>query len=577
MQTTASIEILPIIFGLFGGLALFLYGMEQMTGALKTVAGSKMKNLLARMTSNKIKGSVTGAFATAVVQSSSVTTVLVVGFISAGLLNLTQAISIIVGANVGTTLTVQIIAFNVTEYSLLMIAVGFGIRFLVKHEKIKYLGLMLMGFGLIFLGMQLMSNATSPLRAYEPFVNAMRYMENPVIGIIVAATFTAIIQSSAATIGIVISLATQGFITLEAGIALTLGANVGTCITAMLASIGSNREGKQAALSHVLINIVGVIIWLPFIYYLEELAKFISPSFSNLSGLNRIASEAPRQIANAHTIFNLSNSLLFLPFTGLLAKFISWIVPLKPSEVPEIVKPKFVNKVYLKTPSIALDRVRMEIARQAKRALWMVKEIPVALDSDDKQKLKLVKKMDNEVDTLHEIIINFLGKLSKEELTSSESNLLQGYLSAANYIENIGDVVETNLYTLGKERLKADQEFSEKLDEFTKPYFEKVISCLDEAIKSLTEGDLQKAENVIESKSEVTSLADNALDHLSSRLHREKDLELSEFRIQTDVIENFRRIYYLAKRLAKVVSTMNFAGNHFVQPPIQEELPFDSK
>ena len=287
MQTTASIEILPIIFGLFGGLALFLYGMEQMTGALKTVAGSKMKNLLARMTSNKIKGSVTGAFATAVVQSSSVTTVLVVGFISAGLLNLTQAISIIVGANVGTTLTVQIIAFNVTEYSLLMIAVGFGIRFLVKHEKIKYLGLMLMGFGLIFLGMQLMSNATSPLRAYEPFVNAMRYMENPVIGIIVAATFTAIIQSSAATIGIVISLATQGFITLEAGIALTLGANVGTCITAMLASIGSNREGKQAALSHVLINIVGVIIWLPFIYYLEELAKFISPSFSNLSGLNR--------------------------------------------------------------------------------------------------------------------------------------------------------------------------------------------------------------------------------------------------------------------------------------------------
>jgi len=577
MQTTASIEILPIIFGLFGGLALFLYGMEQMTGALKTVAGSKMKNLLARMTSNKIKGSVTGAFATAVVQSSSVTTVLVVGFISAGLLNLTQAISIIVGANVGTTLTVQIIAFNVTEYSLLMIAVGFGIRFLVKHEKIKYLGLMLMGFGLIFLGMQLMSNATSPLRAYEPFVNAMRYMENPVIGIIVAATFTAIIQSSAATIGIVISLATQGFITLEAGIALTLGANVGTCITAMLASIGSNREGKQAALSHVLINIVGVIIWLPFIYYLEELAKFISPSFSNLSGLNRIASEAPRQIANAHTIFNLSNSLLFLPFTGLLAKFISWIVPLKPSEVPEIVKPKFVNKIYLKTPSIALDRVRMEIARQAKRALWMVKEIPVALDSDDKQKLKLVKKMDNEVDTLHEIIINFLGKLSKEELTSSESNLLQGYLSAANYIENIGDVVETNLYTLGKERLKADQEFSEKLDEFTKPYFEKVISCLDEAIKSLTEGDLQKAENVIESKSEVTSLADNALDHLSSRLHREKDLELSEFRIQTDVIENFRRIYYLAKRLAKVVSTMNFAGNHFVQPPIQEELPFDSK
>ncbi|MBT8383664.1 MAG: Na/Pi cotransporter family protein [Ignavibacteriaceae bacterium] len=574
MQTNASIEILPIIFGLLGGLALFLYGMEQMTDALTTVAGSKMKNLLARMTSNRVKGAITGAFATAVVQSSSVTTVLVVGFISAGLLSLAQAISIIVGAQVGTTITVQIIAFRVTEYSLLMIAIGFGVRFLVKQEKIKYLGLMLMGFGLIFLGMQLMSDATYPLRSYEPFVNAMRYMENPVIGILVAATFTAIIQSSAATIGIVISLATQGFITLEAGIALTLGANVGTCITAILASIGTNREGKQAAVSHVLINIIGVAIWLPFLYNLEEVVRYISPSFENLSGINKIASEAPRQIANAHTIFNLANSIIFLPFTGILGKLISWILPVKPELVPEIVEPKYVNKIYLKTPNIALDRVRMEIARQAKRALWMVKEIPTALDSDDKQKLKLVRKMDNEVDALHEIIIDFLGKLSKEELTNVESNLLQGYLSAANYIENIGDVVETNLYTLGKERLKSDQEFSEKLDQFTKPYFNKVIESLDLSINSLTEGDLKKAELVIEAKSEVTELADNALDHLSKRLHSEKNLELSEFRIQIDVIENFRRIYYLAKRLAKTVTTMNFMDNNLIQPPIQEELPF---
>ena len=577
MENTASIEILPIIFGMLGGLALFLYGMEQMTGALKTVAGSKMKNLLARMTSNRIKGAVTGAFATAVVQSSSVTTVLVVGFISAGLLNLSQAISIIVGANVGTTLTVQIIAFKVTEYSLLMIATGFGIRFLVKHEKTKYLGLMLMGFGLIFLGMQLMSDATYPLRTYEPFVNLMKYMENPFIGILIAATFTAVIQSSAATIGIVISLASQGFISLEAGIALTLGANVGTCITAILASIGTSREGKQAALSHVLINIIGVLIWLPFLYHLAEAVKLISPSFNYLTGMDRIAAESPRQIANAHTVFNLTNSILFLPFTGLLAKFISWVIPLKPPELPEVIKPKFVGEIYLKTPGLALDRVRMEIARQAKRALWMVKEIPAALESDDKQKLKLVKKMDNEVDALHEIIIDFLGKLSKEELTTSESNLLQGYLSAANYIENIGDVVETNLYTLGKERFKSDVEFSKSTDEYIKPYYQKVIFTLDEAIKSLIQGNLKKAESVIESKTEITELADRALDHLSSRLHKEKDLELSEFRIQTDIIENFRRIYYLAKRLAKVVSKMNFMEDYLVQPPIQEELPFELK
>ena len=320
-----------------------------------------------------------------------------------------------------------------------------------------------------------------------------------------------------------------------------------------------------------------MIIWLPFISYLAEFVRYISPSFNNLSGLSKIASEAPRQIANAHTVFNLTNSIIFLPFTVLFAKLISWLLPVKTVPQPEIIKQKYLNKVFLKTPDIALDRVRLEIERQAKRALWMVKEIPVALDSDDKQKLKLVKKMDNEVDALHEIIIDFLGKLSKEELTSSESNLLQGYLSAANYIENIGDVVETNLYSLGKERLKFNGEFSRSSDEYLKPYFEKVILTLEAAIKSLTQGDLKKAKSVIESKSEVTELADRALDHLSNRLHKEKDLELSEFRIQTDVIENFRRIYYLAKRLAKVVSMINFTGNNLVQPPIQEELPFDPK
>jgi phosphate:Na+ symporter len=577
MQSITSIEFLPIIFGMLGGLALFLYGMEQMTVALKTVAGRKMRNLLSKMTSNRIKGAITGAFITAVIQSSSVTTVLIVGFISAGLIQLKQAISVIMGAHVGTTITVQIIAFKVTELALLMIAVGFGLKLLVNQEKIKSFGLMIMGFGLIFLGMNLMNDSTFPLRSYEPFLSLMKFIENPLVAILIATVFTSIIQSSAATIGIVITFASQGYISLETGIALTFGANIGTCVTAILASIGSTREGKQAAVSHVLINFLGVIIWLPFISYLAEFVRYISPTFDHLSGLSKIASEAPRQIANAHTVFNLSNSIIFLPFTVLFAKLISWLLPVKSVPEPETIKQKYLNKVFLKTPDIALDRVRMEIERQAKRALWMVKEIPVALESDDKQKLKLVKKMDNEVDALHEIIIDFLGKLSKEELTSSESNLLQGYLSAANYIENIGDVVETNLYTLGKERLKFNGEFSRSSDELLKPYFQKVILTLEDAIKSLTQGDLKKAKSVIESKSEVTALADRALDHLSNRLHKEKDLELSEFRIQTDVIENFRRIYYLAKRLAKVVSTMNFTGNNLVQPPIQEEFPFDSK
>ncbi|MCU0405864.1 MAG: Na/Pi cotransporter family protein, partial [Ignavibacteriaceae bacterium] len=485
MQTIPAIEILPLIFGLLGGLALFLYGIEQMTGALKTIAGSKMKNLLAKVTSNRIKGAITGVFATAVVQSSSVTTVLVVGFISAGLISLAQAISIIVGANVGSTVTVQIIAFNITKYSLLMIAIGFGIRFIVKNEKIKYLGLMLMGIGLLFLGMQFMSDATRPLRSYEPFIYAMSHMKNPIIGILIAAVFTAIIHSSAATIGIVIALASQGFINLEAGISLVLGANIGTCITALLASIGMPRVSKQAALSHIIINIIGVLIWLPFIYRLDDVVRYISPSFHELTGLNRIAAEAPRQIANAHTIFNIFNTIILLPFITPLGKFIAWILPVKPLAVEEKIKPKYLDHASLSTPSIALELVRMELSRQSRRALVMIKEITNAVLYADKDKLRKIKKMDDEVDLLHDYIISYLSKLSKKELTAEESRLHQSYLIASNYIEYIGDVIETNLVTLGKERVEAELQFSKKSQPYLSNFFDKVIWCAEESFNAL--------------------------------------------------------------------------------------------
>jgi len=572
MQTNPSIEILSIIFGLIGGLAIFLYGIEQMTGALKTIAGSKMKNLLARMTSNRIKGAVTGAFATAVVQSSSVTTVLVVGFISAGLISLAQAISIIIGANVGSTLTVQIIAFNVTEYSLLMIALGFGVRFILKNEKIKYLGLMLMGIGLLFLGMQFMSDATRPLRSYEPFIYAMSHMKNPVIGILIAAVFTAIIHSSAAAIGIVIALASQGFVNLEAGISLVLGANIGTCITAVLASIGNPTESKQAALSHVIINIIGVLMWLPFIYQLDDVVRFLSPAFPELKGLNRIAAEAPRQIANAHTIFNLANTIILLPFITPLGKFISWLIPAKPVIAAEKIKPKYLDDASLSTSSIALELVRMELSRQSRRALVMIKEISDAVLFADKDKLKKIKKMDNDVDALHEHIISYLSKLSKQQLTGDESRLLQSYIIASNYIEYIGDVIETNLVTLGRERVEAEIAFSKKSESFLRPFFDKVIWCAEESFTAFIEGNKKRADVVIEMKKEVSNLAQLTQSHLEERLNSETNVPLAEYRILSEIVENMKRIYYLSKRIAKDVVESNQKQHTAI---IQEEIKFN--
>jgi phosphate:Na+ symporter len=238
--TVAQLDVLTIVVGLLGGLALFLFGMEQMTDALKAVAGGGMRKTLNRLATNRFTAALSGAFVTSVIQSSSVTTVLVVGFVSAGLMTLSQSIGIIMGANVGTTITAQIIAFKVTKYALVLVAVGFGLMFTQKRDRIQRYGAMLMGLGLIFFGMSLMSDATSPLRDFQPFIDAMESMRNPLWAIFGGAVFTAVVQSSSATTGIVIVLAGQGFITLEAGIALTLGANVGTC-----ARSEERRVGKE--------------------------------------------------------------------------------------------------------------------------------------------------------------------------------------------------------------------------------------------------------------------------------------------------------------------------------------------
>jgi len=278
-SSTASsgLQLGALLTGLGGGLALFLYGMRKMTESLKTVAGGGMKSLLAKLTTNRFTAALAGILITAVIQSSSVTTVLVVGFISAGLMTLSQSIGVILGASVGTTITAQIIAFKVTQYALLFIAVGFLMELTARKEAVKHYGIMLMGLGLLFFGMELMSQATYPLRSYAPFIELMQSMKNPLYGILIGTLFTAVVQSSSATTGVVIVLAGQGFISLDAGIALVFGANVGTCITALLATIGKPREAVRAAVVHVVYKVLGVLIWLAFI---PQLAEVVRPIFS---------------------------------------------------------------------------------------------------------------------------------------------------------------------------------------------------------------------------------------------------------------------------------------------------------
>jgi phosphate:Na+ symporter len=539
---------------LFGGLALFLFGMEQMAEALKAVAGERMKVILAKLTTNRFMGALTGAFVTAIIQSSSVTTVLVVGFITAGLMSMAQSIGVIMGANIGTTITAQIVAFKVTKIALLMVAVGFSMLFFSKQERIKQYGGMVMGLGMVFFGMSVMSDAMKPLRSFEPFLDLMTSMENPLIGILVAAGFTGLIQSSSATTGIVIVMATQGFITLEAGIALAFGSNIGTCVTAMLAAIGKPREAVRAAVVHVLFNVFGVILWLGFIPYLAQFVTMLSPAYPGLSGIDRLAAEAPRQIANAHTVFNIANTLLFIGLTGQFARLVEWLVPDRPIEKEVIIQAKYLDEELLDTPSLALGRVRLEIGHMGNRVREMLEKILPAIVSGDREMLKEVARIDDEVDILHGDVVTYLGDISQKALTEEQTHELVNLMSAVNDLENIGDIIETDMVHLGDERIRDGVSISKQTQLLLKELHDAVSDTAHMAFNAVTENNEVVAQEVISRKADINRKMDSAAMHEAQRLVAEEPNRLPAYVLEMDIIEKLKRIYYFSKRMAKSVT-----------------------
>ncbi|RLJ21816.1 NAD+ kinase [bacterium endosymbiont of Escarpia laminata] len=538
---------------LLGGLALFLFGMEQMAGSLKLVAGERMKVVLARLTTNRFMGALTGAFVTAIIQSSSVTTVLVVGFISAGLMSMAQSIGVIMGANIGTTITAQIVAFKVTKYALLMVAVGFGTWFFSKQDKIRHYGNMLLGLGLIFFGMSLMSDAMFPLRSYQPFLDLMATMANPLIGILIAAAFTALIQSSSATTGIVIVMASQGFITLPAGIALAFGANIGTCVTAMLASIGKKREAIRAALVHVIFNIAGVLLWVAFIDYLADLVLLISPTSSELTGTAKLAADTPRQIANAHTIFNIANTLIFIGFIGAFGRLVERLVPDRPLEEEQITRPRFLDEELLETPTLALDMARLEIDRAGQQVRKMLNQIMPALLGGDRKLLAEIGEMDDKVDVLHEQIVSYLGKLSGERLNQKQTETVLNLMSTINNLENLADLIETDLVGLGYKRLEENLQISPQTQRMLNHLHTQVSQAVELALQAVKLQDTNRADQVTGMKTTVQQLFDAATNHQATRLVADEPNRLQAYTLEVEIIEKLRRIYYFAKRIAKLV------------------------
>ena len=541
-----------ILLGLAGGLALFLYGIDRVGEGLKAAAGNRLKNLLAGLTTNRFSGAATGAFVTAVIQSSAVTTSLVVGFVSAGTMTLNQAIGVIMGANIGTTVTAQIIAFKVTGLALPLVAAGFAAGYFPRNEFLRHCGTIVFGLGLVFFGMQIMGDAMAPLRSHSGFLDLLREMGNPLTGILCGALFTALIHSSSVTSGIIVVMASQGLISVPAGIAVALGANIGSCATALLASLGKPRIALRAATVHVLFNVAGALLWIGWIDQLAMLAALFSPQYPELAGLERLAAEAPRQIANANTLFNVINTALFINLTGPIARLAVWLMPDRQPRDRAVIKPKFLDEQLIDTPAMALNLARLEVGHLGEQVLRMMPLAQSAIYSRNEQTLRELVKLDDSVDLLHARINAYLNRIGKHTLTEAESREYVRVSQANAYLEGIGDLLETDLAALGRDIIQQELHFSQSMAVLLDELFRRVQQGLERTVAVVRDNDAGAAHDVVAMRGEVDRCAQAAMERQARSLAESSEARLATLNAEFELIDRLKRIDSLSRRVARL-------------------------
>jgi phosphate:Na+ symporter len=545
-----------LIFALFGGLSLFLYGMEKMSEGLKKSAGNKMRSILAALTNNRYIGMFVGAFVTMVIQSSSATTVMLVSFVQAQLMTFVQSLGVILGADIGTTVTAQLVAFKLTDYAMLMIAVGFALTMFSKKDNWKYVGEAVLGFGILFFGMKFMGDTMKPLKELQSFQNFLVGLENPVLGLMVGAIFTAIVQSSSAFTGIIIVLAQQGLVSLEAGIPLVMGANIGTCITAGLASIGASREAKRVAIAHVLFKIGGVML---FIFWIPTFAEFIRSIASNFG------SGTARQIANAHTIFNVGLALAFIPFTPIFAKIVMMIYPDKEEE--KGVQPILwhLDEKSLATPSIAIDLARSEVLRMAKIAGRMIDAIIKPFMNNDIQEdvkypqlsvVEGIEMRESKIDFLDERISNYLLKIGRKELSNSQTNEVFAMLSIVSDMESIADIVEKNMIPLTAKKHALDKDFSDEGKEELQVFHTKICKQISRLKEAFGERDIEKAKRIMIKEDKYQNLESEYRSRHLERIYEDKKESIETHEIHMELMDLLKQINVYAGNIAKTIFEM---------------------
>jgi len=497
-------DILGFLPGLLGGVAIFLFGMNMLSEGLQKVAGEKLRNIISVLTNNPIIGILVGTVVTAVIQSSSATTVMVIGFVSAGLMTLKQAIGVIIGANIGTTITAWLVSIDIGELALPLVGIGFILFFFLKAKKFKNIGQIIFSFGLLFVGLNIMSDMMAPLAKSQAVADTMlKVSSNRFLGLFIGTVFTAIIQSSSATIAILQKLAIQTtaaggpLITLRAALPILFGSNIGTTATALLASIGASVNAKRAALTHTIFNVTGSLI---FIWILKPFEYIITRTM----GGSILPDAMDTAIAYSHSIFNLVNAVLFAPFIGMLAEFVSRIYRGQKGDITDRVLVYISNKV--SSPAVALDLAMREMLRMGRIVQKMLAYTKTVILEQKESLIGEIGEMEDTVDMLQYEILNYLSKIiSQNTLSESESVRLTGYMRMVHDFERIGDHCESSTM-LGQSNIESKIQYSDKALAELKEVFEKIEFVLDQTLVALEKNDKGLALSVLSEENNMDDI-----------------------------------------------------------------------
>ena len=534
---------MQIVISLLGGLGLFLYGMNLMGESLEKVAGSKMKKIIELLTKNIFMGVLLGAVVTAVIQSSSATTVMVVGFVNAGLMGLPQAVGVIMGANIGTTVTAQIVSFDLTGMAPLALGIGILLYLFAGNEKYKQVGEVFIGFGLLFTGMESMKLAVSPLAEYKGFTDLLAtFGRYPILGLLLGFGITAIIQSSSAAMGMLVVLASQGLVPLSSALPILYGQNIGTCVTSLISSIGANKNAKRAAMIHLIFNILGTIIFLILLNGI--VVKFV---------VSLDPGNVARQIANVHTIFNIVSTILLLPCNKLIVKLAMRIVPDREDELEEDESRviKYIDDRMIQTPPIALASTIKEVSRMGEKARDSVDYAMEGILEASAEGIEKCFKQEKSINQLQKTILNYLLKLSKAPLSEEDRETVDTLFNTVNDIERIVDHAE-NLAESAQSARDGQVSFSEQGQNEISDMYNKVIASYSYALEAMVTSDVNLACKVIKMEEQVDIMEESCRVNHMRRLNNNL-CSIDNGIIYFEILTNLERISDHAANIAEKV------------------------